>query len=83
MANDLYRPLYTRYSHYKDLGYAWDQRYDYRRKGLINKLLPPIIVNTKNKATHAVLRFLDGLFCWLLDYVDQLRNFKNWNYRKY
>ena len=58
-----------------------NQAYDYERYGLLNKVLPKVIYETKNTSTKAVLRFVEYILVWLMKYVDDLKNFKNWNYK--
>lgn len=54
--------------------------YDYEKEGLINKLLPKVIWQTKNTTTQAMLKYIEATMVWLMKYVDRLKNFKNWNY---
>lgn len=65
---------------YKNLG-RYDQveqaPYNYERNGLLKKLLPSVIVNTKNATTKLVLDFVEQAAVFLLRYVDELKYFKD------
>lgn len=67
-------------THYKYLGaYHFGPRlnYDYKRKGIINKLISPVIYNTKNKTTRMLVDFLETFAQFFTEYIGELKNFKN------
>lgn len=78
-----YRIPYARYKYLFDYNQAKHQPYDYKRNGLLNKLLPAVITTTQNKTTKLVLSFLETVFIGLIDYVAELQHFKNWNYKRF
>jgi hypothetical protein len=75
------RPIGSRRRYVKNYEVSNNQAYDYERYGLLNKVLPKVIYETKNTSTKAVLRFVEYILVWLMKYVDDLKNFKNWNYK--
>jgi len=75
------RPIGSRRRYIKNYEVSNNQAYDYERYGLLNKVLPKVICETKNTSTRAVLRFVEYILVWLMRYVDNLKNFKNWNYK--
>ena len=75
------RPIGSRRRYIKNYEVSNNQAYDYGRYGLLNKVLPKVICETKNTSTRAVLRFVEYILVWLMRYVDDLKNFKNWNYK--
>jgi len=77
------RPLGDRRKYIKEYEISNYKEYDYEKHGLLNKVLPKVIYNTKNTTTRAVLRFVEYILVWLMKYVDILKNFKNWNYRDF
>lgn len=76
-----YRPLGTRDRVYQQYNDTRNNPYDYRNKGLLIKVLPRVITGTTNESLRRVLGSIELLFVNILDYIDILRNFKNWNYR--
>lgn len=75
------RPIGSRRRYIKNYEVSNNQAYDYERYGLLNKVLPKVICETKNTSTRTVLRFVEYILVWLMRYVDDLKNFKNWNYK--
>lgn len=75
------RPIGSRRRYIKNYEVSNNQAYDYERYGLLNKVLPKVICETKNTSTRAVLRFVEYILVWLMKYVDDLKNFKNWNHK--
>lgn len=76
----IYRPLGTRRREYNIYQHTHHTPYDYRNKGLLNKVLPRVITSTDNKTLRGVLDKIEMFIVNILDYIDILRNFKNWNY---
>ena len=76
-----YRKNGTRYNYLKLYQNAKHMSYDYRHKGLLNKVLPAVITQTTNNTTKLILTFIETVFVELLDYVKELQHFKNWNYK--
>lgn len=69
---------------YKNYG-AWETQignpYDYKNKGLIQHILSPSIANSKNKVLRIILGVYEGSIIKLLNYVDYLKNFKNYHWK--
>ena len=78
-----YRPNGTRWKYIKKHQNIKHQPYDYADEGLLNKLLPEHVVNTDNDTTKAVLDFVEDVCVRILKYVDELKHFKDWNWRQY
>lgn len=78
-----YRPNGTRWKFIRLHGFAKHKPYDYANEGLLNKLLPEHVYNAKNTTTRAVFNFVEDICVRLLQYVDDLRHFKDWNWRQY
>lgn len=75
------RPLWSRRARNTIYESVRHRGYDYRRNGLLVKLLPRIVTQTENEYTKNILRSIDYIFIWLMDYIDYLKNFKNPNYK--
>ena len=60
---------------------SWDDTknmpYDYRRKGLLKRVMSAPIVNTTNPVTKFMLDVYEYAIVFVLKYVDVLKNFKN------
>lgn len=78
-----YRPLGTRWKYTKQHSHIKHKPYDYEDEGLLIRLLPERITTTENATTRAVLAFVEDVCVRLLKYVDELRYFKDWNYRRW
>ena len=78
-----YRPLGTRWKYLKKHSRIKHAPYDYETEGLLIRLLPSRITHTNNETTIAVLAFVEDVCVRLLKYVDELRYFKDWNFRRY
>jgi hypothetical protein len=72
-----YRAPGTRYRNLHRYDHIKHAPYDYKRHGLLNKILPSVITDTKNATTRIVLDFVEATAFFLLDYVDRLKQFKN------
>lgn len=72
-----FRPIGTRYEYLESYNVTKHKPYNYKRYGLLNKLFPKVIYETKNKSTKTVLDFLEQMTIFLLKYVDILKYFKN------
>lgn len=78
-----YRLPGTRQTQFKRYNRTKHEPYDYARNGILTKVLPNVITSTKNKTTRIVLDLVENSAIFLLQYVDVLKHFKNWNYRMY
>lgn len=57
------------------------QPYEYEKEGLLNKLLSGDIIKSANPITRLVLQYYEKTIIFLLQYVDVLKNFKNYNWK--
>ena len=76
-----YRRIGTKYEYIKLHSKEHSKPYNYKRNGLLSKIMSPVIVNTENKVTQLVLRFVETAAIFLLGYVDELKHFKNWGFK--
>ncbi len=71
------RPNGTKYKMY----FLWENiknpKYNYNAYGILPTIMSKDIINTKNKALKYILSFYDNSIIFLLNYIDELRNFKN------
>lgn len=69
----------TRYKNY----YLWEKRknnkYDYERNGLLQHILSHKIVNSENPVLRFILGYYEKSIIFLLKYIDELKNFKNYH----
>lgn len=76
-----YRENGTRYKNY----YMWEDRkntsYDYKKHGLIQHILSNKIVNTENTILKFILNYYEKSIFFMLNYVDRLKNFKNYHWK--
>lgn len=79
----IYKELNTRYEYLRNTEYIIRPRYDYKKNGLLRKLIPQVWYKSKNKVTNMILSFVETEFVSLMKYVEELKQFKNWNYHKY
>lgn len=74
---DIKLPNGTRFYNYVD----WEKRkyveYDYKRKGILSKIMSKNIVNTKNQILKFIIKFYEESLIFALSYVDILKHFKN------
>lgn len=76
-----YRAPGTKYDYISKCEQSKYAPYDYKNKGILPQVLPKVITQTKNKTTQIVLQLIETTTIFLLKYVDELKYFKNWNYR--
>lgn len=55
-----------------------NQPYNYKKYGLLKHLISHKIIESKNIPLQTILSFVDRSFVHLLNYIDQLKNFKNY-----
>lgn len=74
-----YRENGTRYKDYR----MWEDRkmiaYNYEQDGLLKHLLSNKIVNSKNPILKIILSYYEQTIIYMLKYVDELKNFKNYH----
>lgn len=69
----------SRYNSYKKFEHSLHQPYDYRSKGILNKILSHKIYNTTNPILKYVLSIYEQSIIYVFNYIDILENFFNYN----
>ena len=71
-------------SRYKD-NKLWEDKkyspYDYERNGLLQHILSNRVVNSNNEFLKFILRYYEKSIIFVLKYIDQLKNFKNYHWK--
>lgn len=70
-------PNGTRYINYCDWEVRKNTPYDYKRKGLLNKILSHKITESNNEILKLILSYYERSIIFLLNYTDELKHFKN------
>lgn len=70
-------PNGTRYINYNEWGLRKNTPYNYKRKGLLEKILSHKIIESKNEILNLVLNYYEQSIIFLLNYTDELKHFKN------
>lgn len=77
-----YRELNSKGTRHYDIN-LWEDRkykpYDYAKNGLLQHLLSNKIVYSKNAVLKAVLQYYEKSIVFVLKYIDELKNFKNYH----
>lgn len=68
----------TRFDEYRNYEELLHTPYEYKKHGLMNKLISKNIIDSKNRALRLIITLYDQTFFYLLSKVDRLKNFKNW-----
>ena len=76
-----YRENGTRYKDYKKWGDRKMTPYDYTNNGLLQHILSNKIVNSSNIVLQAVLKYYEKSIIFMLKYIDELKNFKNYHWK--
>lgn len=71
-------------SRYKD-NELWEDKkyspYNYERNGLLQYILSNRVVNSNNEFLKFILRYYEKSIIFVLKYIDQLKNFKNYHWK--
>ena len=67
----------TRFLNYDKWEYRQNTPYNYRKEGLLIRIMSPSIVNTTNPMLKVIIQFVESSLVFLMKYVDILKNFKN------
>ena len=70
-------PNGTRYINYELWGNVKNKPYNYKRLGLLNKIMSHKILESNNKALKSILKYYEQSIIFLLNYTDELKHFKN------
>ena len=71
----------TRYINYKLWNKTKNEPYDYENKGLLKRLMSRVIVESENQVTQTILNYYEKSLIFLMKYVDELKNFKNYHWK--
>ena len=74
------QPNGTRYDNYWRYERKLHQPYDYRHKGLLNRLMSHKIWQTKNPILSACLNVFESNLLLILGYADELWNYQNYRF---
>ena len=78
---DIKLPNGTRFYNYDE----WEKRknspYNYKKNGLLHKIMSHTIVETNNQVLQILLSYYEKSIIFLLNYVDILKHFKNPHWR--
>lgn len=69
----------VRYKKFKKWGVPPDTIYDYASEGVVPHLFSNKIVKNQNNVLQILLRFFDNSIIFLLQYVDELKYFKDFH----
>ena len=67
----------TRFNNYDSWEYKKYMPYNYKKEGLLNRIMSPSIINTNNPMLKVILQFVESSLVFLMRYIDILKNFKN------
>ena len=74
---DIKLPNGTRYYDYIE----WENRknieYNYKRNGLLSKMMSRNIINSKNNILQYIIKFFEESLIFVMSYIDILKHFKN------
>lgn len=71
------KPNGTRYDNYSLWESTKQTKYDFKRDGLLNKIMSKNIVNTDNPILKIMLNIYEYSIIFIFKYIDILKNFKN------
>lgn len=71
----------TRFRDYNLYGTQLHQPYDYKRYGLLSKIMSHKIWSTKNPVLRYILNIYEQELEFCMQYVDILHNFYNYNWK--
>ena len=67
----------TRYIKYDEWGVKKNIPYNYRKNGIVDKILSHKIVESNNEVLNLILNYYENSIIFLLNYVDILKHFKD------
>ena len=76
-----YRDNNTRYLNYGSWEKKKNEPYDYKRKGLLQHILSHKIVQSENEFLQKILKYYETSIIFVLNYIDRLKNFKNYHWK--
>lgn len=72
---DIKQSLNYRYDNFNQYKVDGNNKYDYRKNGILNKVLPKILFKG-NSIFVTFLQLIDLRIILLLDYIEQMQKFK-------
>ena len=70
-----------RYINYKKWSKTANLNYDYESNGILTNIMSKRIIDTTNPILQFILRIVEKSLVFVLKYVDELKNFKNFHYK--
>ena len=78
-----HRLLGTKYKNNRFHSQPKYEPYDYASNGLLNRLLPSVIIFSDNMVTQTILLYIDQILTRLMKYVDKIKYYRDWNRPEY
>ena len=70
-----------RYINYKKWSKTANLNYDYESNGILTNIMSKRIIDTTNPILQFILGIVEKSLIFVLKYVDELKNFKNFHYK--
>lgn len=70
-----------RYITYKKWSKTANLNYDYESNGILTNIMSKRIIDTTNPILQFILGIVEKSLIFVLKYVDELKNFKNFHYK--
>ena len=70
-----------RYINYKKWSKTANLNYDYESNGILTNIMSKRIIDTTNPILQFILGVVEKSLVFVLKYVDELKNFKNFHYK--
>ena len=70
-----------RYITYKKWSKTANLNYDYESNGILTNIMSKRIIDTTNPILQFILGIVEKSLVFVLKYVDELKNFKNFHYK--
>lgn len=70
-----------KYNEYENFNKLLNQPYNYNKQGLANKILSNKLTSSKNTLLNFIIQYWEKSFIYCMKYVDELKNFKNFNWK--
>ena len=70
-----------RYITYKKWSKTANLNYDYESNGILTNIMSKRIIDTTNPILQFILGVVEKSLVFVLKYVDELKNFKNFHYK--
>ncbi len=67
-----------RFAEYYNFEQHKSLKYNYKQKGLIERLISPVLYNTKNVITKKLVTYVESGIMYMLKCIDIYKNRNNW-----